>query len=78
MTPETYGRIHESFNLSVLLLVEVAAALVVWWALPAPWLRMIVFPVIFLAVLYFGHRFIPKITGPVVDRLIKHKVAHPR
>ena len=40
-----------------------------WYMIESAWIWGFVSFVVFWIIAYIGHRFVPKLTGPVVDRI---------
>jgi len=73
MKPNTYGNIHVAINLTIVLLLEGLCLWGLWRILGNLVYWILVAAVVFFVVAYLGHRWVPKLTGPIVDALIKDK-----
>jgi hypothetical protein len=74
MTPETYGNIHVTVNMAVLMLLEGLCLWGLWKATGSLWVWVPVSIVVFFVVAYLGHRLIPMLTGSIVDALIRDRI----
>ena len=75
VAPRTNWRIHSFINLTLWMLLELAAAVGLWLVVQSLWLWIPLFVAAFFLVGYAAHWWVPRITGPVLDRLFPRKPA---
>ena len=73
--PWTNWRIHSFINLTLLRLLELAAAVGLWRVVQSLWLWIPLFVAAFLLVGYATHWWVPWITWPALYRLCPRKPA---
>ena len=69
VSPQHNSNIHVLANMALLLVIEAAVGYGLWQVLSPWWLWAVTFFCVFWALAYMGHRLLPTVTGPVVDRL---------
>lgn len=65
----TNVRIHEYCNVAMVILLEVAAGIALWFILNNVFFWVICYFFLFFVVGFLSHRLVPRITGPIIDRL---------